>query len=194
MTKFILHGGKSRVDCENNRKFYREMFNIDKENVNLLIISFARPKDKWRLPQEEVDKIIRLNPDKQIYFQSATQEGLIRQLEFADLVYLRGGDYTHQLKDILGNVKDLKSHFYGKIISGSSAGFIALAKYYFDQDDDTIQEGLNILPIKAISHFGLPNDYGRDFKKELEELKEYKKEEALETIALKETEFIIKCQ
>lgn len=191
MIKFILHGGKSRIDCKSNRQFYQQLFKLDKKEVNFLVVSFARPIDQQELPKEEINKIIQLNLDKRIDFILAHEERFTKQLEKADCVYFRGGD-TNLLKDILKPIKNLKNYFDGKIIAGSSAGFIVFAKYYFDQDYSAIQKGLDFLPIKAMSHYGLPNSYGESFEKELDELRKYRKEENLETIALRETEYIIR--
>jgi len=190
MIKFILHGGRSQIDCENNRKFYQEIVNLDKKEINFLIVSFAKPKDQ-RDFSEQIEKFIRFNPEKEINFNQASEGNFEEQIKDSDVIYLRGGD-TGSLKKELVKIADLKKPFDGKTVAGSSAGFIVLSKYYYDQDYDKIMEGLNILPIKAISHFGLPNQYGQDFEDELKELEEFKKEEDLETIALKETEFIVK--
>ncbi|MEI6499173.1 MAG: NUDIX domain-containing protein [bacterium] len=190
MIKFILHGGKSRIDCENNRLFYQAMFDFDSDEINLLVVSFAKPEGQ-RDFTEELNKIIKLNPNKKINFEQATEIEFIEQIKKADSIYLRGGD-TDSLKQVLSQFSNFKYLLDGKIIAGSSAGFIALSKYYYDQDYDAIIDGLNILPIKTISHFGLPNQYNLDCVKELEDLDAYKAEEGLETIALKETEFVIK--
>jgi peptidase E len=188
MIKFILHGGKSRIDCENNRKFYQTMFKLDKKEVNFLVVSFSKPKGS-RDFSAELEKIVKLNLHKIINFQPATEEEFEQQIKEADVIYLRGGD-AEPLKKELAALPDLVHLFAGKIVAGSSAGFIVLARYYYDQDYDSILEGLNILPVKAISHYGLPNMYCRDFATEIKNLQEYKKEEGLETIAIKETEFV----
>jgi len=191
MTKFILHGGRVRIDCKSNDEFLKAIFDNGKKDTKFLVAGFARPKGEWDLAPDQIDRIIQLNKEKTIKFRLATKENLVDELEWADTILLRGGD-TLKLIDELKKVKDLKEVFKGKIVAGSSAGFIALAKYFYDQDHDKILDGLNILPIKAISHFNLPNQYNKDCKKELMKLKEYKKKENLETVALKETEFIIR--
>ena len=188
MTKYILHGGKSRIDCENNRKFYKEIFNIDKKEINFLVVSFAKSKDD-RDFSEQLEKMKQLNPDKIIHFVQAVEKEFVKQLKKADVVYLRGGSIKplmHELEKI-----DFKELIKNKIVAGSSAGFCVLAKYFYDNDFDTIGEGLGILPVKAFTHFGLPNQYDYDFDKELKHLQDYKIEENLPTIALRETEFII---
>ncbi len=190
MTRFILHGGNAEADCENNSQFYQEIFDLDKDEVNFLIISFARPLGEWSMPAAKKEKIINLNENKKINFVDATRENFLEELATADSVYIQGGD-TEQLRGVLINFPDLNTLFNSKIIAGSSAGFLVLAKYYYGDLPD-ICDGLNILPIKALSHYGLPNMYNNDFEKELISLKQYQPEENLETIALRETEFIIR--
>ena len=165
------------------------MLNINKKEINLLIVSFARSEDQWELSLEEREKIIRLNYDKEIKFNLATEAKFVSQLKKADSVYLRGGN-CYLITNILKKYSDLKDLFDGKIIAGSSAGVDVLAKYYYDNDYDAIEKGLGVLPIKAICHYGKGNTYGKDFYPKLQKLKNYN--EDLETVALKETEFIIR--
>jgi len=190
MTKFILHGGQSRQDCENNRNFYRAMFDLDKNEINSLVVSFARPTEAWNLPEEEIVKIKTLNPKKIIHFHTASKENFIEELKAADVVYIRGGN-TCKLIVELKKTPNFIELIQDKLVAGSSAGALSLAKYYFSQDDDGISEGLGILPAKMITHFGLPNNYNQSFEPELKTLRDYKKDEALKTIALRETEFVV---
>lgn len=191
MTKYILHGGRTRVDCKSNRDFYRAMFDLDKKSINLLIVPFAKPEEE-RDFSDKLERIKQLNPDKKIIVKQADQKIFEEQITWADVIYLVGGD-TKLLKKELDKIPNLKYLFNNKIVAGSSAGFIVLSKYYFDQDyPDSILHGLNILPIKAISHFGLPNIYNKSFQKELSELEKFHLEEGLETIVLAETEFVVR--
>jgi peptidase E len=166
------------------------MFNLDKKEISFLIVSFARPTEAWDLPEEEIVKIKTLNQNKIIHFHTASKENFIKELKVADVVYVRGGN-TSKLVAELKKTTDFNDLIQGKVVAGSSAGALALAKYYFSQDEDSISEGLGILPAKMITHFGLPNNYNQSFEPELKTLQEYKKEESLKTIALRETEFVI---
>jgi peptidase E len=151
------------------------MLNVPKTEINLLVISFARPEEEWDLPENEREKIIRLNPDKNITFQTASKEDILDQIDWADSIYIRGGRSDRDLLKSLQPAKKILNHLHGKIVAGSSAGLDVISKYFYNIDTDNIEEGLGILPIKAISHYGLPNQYGKDFEKEFEDLKNYKR-------------------
>lgn len=104
------------------------------------------------------------------------------QLKSADVVFLKGG-ITLSLYKILKKVPNLEKSFSGKIIAGSSAGALVLAKYYYDGDYDTYNEGLGILPIKMICH------WGEQRHSKLEDLKKFG--EKLEIYAIPEEKFVI---
>jgi hypothetical protein len=186
MTKYILHGGETKIENGHNANFFRELI---KGNSKILLCYFASAEDVWlKKFNQDMNRIQALDKNKHIEFMMANPQDFAEQVDWADAIYFRGGS-GHLMRDILSG-KISKDNLKDKIVAGSSAGVNVLAKYYYDQDYRTIEEGLGILPIKTITHFGEGSKYPADYEKIKKDLKNYK--EDLEVIALPETEFIIK--
>ena len=172
MTKFILHGGNTRIDNQDNKDFFVEFtkgFNVDK-NINILLVYFAKDILKWKnLAKEDAKRIINLTKNKSITFEIANEKDFENQLKKADVVYFRGGD-TYKLLEELKKISNLNLLFNNKTIVGSSAGVCVLFKYFYDNDYDKFDQGLGILNMKAFCHYDKSN------KNKLRGLEEYKKD------------------
>ena len=174
MTKFILHGGYTSIDCENNKNFFLSAVE-GLENPKTLLVYFAREEDTWDERYKE-DKG-RFKGETKM----ASKENFSEEIEEADVIYLRGGD-TELLLTELREV-DFKDLIEGKVVAGSSAGAYALVKYFYNNDNTTLKEGLGILNVKVFCH------YTDDDKENLENLKNYK--EDLKTYVLRDGEFVV---
>lgn len=155
MTKYILHGGHAGRQSPDNKKFFLEMVNGSSEKINVLVVLFAREKEIWNEKFEEDKRnFSSASPQKVFSFVLATDKTstFIEQIKHADVIYLKGGN-THWLQDRLAKIPDLKNLLSGKVIAGSSAGALVLSKYYYENDNDTYNEGLGILPIKTFCHY-----------------------------------------
>ena len=181
MTKYILHGGETKVKNKSNSDFFRELVKSRKKNLVVLLVYFAKPKARWKeLVGEDIPRVTRLNKNKKINFIVADEKKFADQAKKAGSIYIRGGkDSLLQRKIKKFNLKKL---FQGKTVAGSSAGANQLAKYYFSTDALKIRKGLGILPIKTFCHF-------KNNKKELENLKKYK--EDLKIYTIPETKFVV---
>ncbi len=185
MTKYILHGGATKIDSEENNKFFKEIVADLADYSRVLLIYFARDEDTWenRLSQEE-KKFNLAAGEKKILLTVATKNipQLIEDIKDSDAIYICGGD-TPKLIDVIKEVPDLKSLLQNKTIAGSSAGAYVLSKYYYSKDLKSIGEGLGILPIKSFCH------YFETDEKEVKELEDYK--EKLELLKIPETKFMV---
>ena len=173
MTKFILHGGNTRLDNEDNKNFYNE---VTKSAKNILCIYFAREKDKWEESFE--------NDKKKTNFKNlilANEKGIEDQIKEADTIWIRGG-HTDILKEKLSKI-NFKKLIEGKTVAGSSAGVYVLVKYYFSNSKRYIGEGFGILNVKAFCH------YTDEERESLEKLKQHK--EKLETIILPDCKYVV---
>jgi peptidase E len=189
MTKYILHGGRARIENKSNKRFFEEILNISNKEVTVLLLNFAKPKSKWpEYVKSEKKWFRKAARDKKVNFIIADTTNVVEQIKKSDVIYMAGGD-GHLIKKELDKVPNLAKLFNGKTVAGSSAGTNVLAKYFFTNDYDRIEAGLGILPIKTICHIGKGNMYGKDYAKEIKQLEKYHPE--FETIALKETEYKI---
>jgi len=185
MTKYILHGGAAKRETEDNKKFFVEITKNLSDTANLLVVCFAKEKNIW----DEVFKNVKLtfssaSPEKQIQFVLASKDtrAFIEQIKTANAIYILGGE-TRVLRDYLAKVDDLEKLWSGKVIAGSSAGVLALARYWYENDDDTYNKGLGIFPFKLFCH------YTKEKSDKLDKLKEYGDDSEVRTI--EEEKFLI---
>jgi peptidase E len=180
MTKFILHGGETKVDSSDNAAFFREM---GKGGLRVLCVYFAREKEGWAERFEEDKKNFSLAwPEKKFEFSLAEEKSFIEQAKNADVVYMRGGR-TRRIFEFFKPIKNLKELFKGKTVGGSSAGACVLSRYYYSTSQDRIYEGTGVLPIKVFCH------YNEGKKDKLEELKKHG--EDLPVYAIEEQKMIV---
>ncbi|MBT6691076.1 type 1 glutamine amidotransferase-like domain-containing protein [Candidatus Parcubacteria bacterium] len=185
MTKYILHGGAAKRPTEANKKFFAEVTKSLLNPVNLLIVCFAKDKNIW----DEVFTNIQVtfsaaSPDQQIKFTLASDDTklLTEQIKTTDAIYMLGGN-TKMLRDYLAKVENLENLWQDKIVAGTSAGALTLASYWYENDDDSYNQGLGIFPFKLFCH------YDAEKSEQLEKLKTYGDNSEVKTIA--EEEFFI---
>ena len=155
MTKYVLHGGSSSRDILNNKEFFREITANLADSATILVVCYAIEHRDWNTVIEADKKIFsRTIPDKDLKFLLADKEinTFLDQIRSADAIYIHGGN-SHILKDYLDKIIDLESVWKDKVIAGSSAGALVLGKYFYENDDDTCNEGLGILPFKIFCHY-----------------------------------------
>jgi len=186
MIKYILHGGYVKIKNENNKKYFKETMKSNKKKLIVLLVYLARKEEKWK----ELEKIDKKNlsnaksKGQSIKFVVASKETekLRRQIETADILFIRGGRDAPLFR-AFRKIKNLKLLLQGKTVSGTSAGAYLLSKYCYNMDYNHIDKGLGLLPIKTYCH------YKPSRKPKLEMLKKYK--EKLKTIVLADTEFVV---
>lgn len=156
MTKYILHGGGTKRQTEDNKKFFAEIVRDLDDGANILCAYFAvADKETWA---ERLDKfkmrIAEVAPQKVFNFILADDktEVFVGQIKKADVIYLHGGD-TNLLKNKLKEVDNFAELVQGKIVVGSSAGAYVLSKYYYTNSGLEVDEGLGLLPIKTFCHY-----------------------------------------
>ena len=153
MTKYILHGGFTRVDNNQNNLFFAEFLKDVKNNGKVLLVFFAAEGD--RIDSLFADIVRQCESQlngRQVTFIQATLETFGEQLKESDAIYLHGGN-TPTLISVLKNYPNLEEMFSGKIIAGSSAGAYALATLGTSHTEEHIREGLGFLPIRLVCHF-----------------------------------------
>jgi len=153
MIKFVLHGGYTSKVNRDNSGFYREMTKDKKGNLKVLLNYFARKKeDIERLSRQDIRKFKKYTANKDLEFKIAKSDNLGKQLEWANVMYMRGG-LTEWLTKKLSKTPNLEKLFDNKVIGGSSAGVYTLVNYYYGNDSKKIGKGLGILHIKAYCHY-----------------------------------------
>jgi peptidase E len=184
MTKYILHGGAWQKEA-GYKDFFLEMVKGLASPINVLCVYFAREKKEWSsCLAEDKAKFTLAAPSKKLNVLMADTSPTIftQQIKKADIIYLRGGD-SHILQKYLEKINNIENLWRDKVVGGSSAGALVLSKYYFENDDNTFNKGLGILPVKIICH------YTKDMEDKLKKLRE--SGEKSKIYAIPEEKFIV---
>ncbi len=154
-TKFILHGGfNAEKSDEDNSNFYTEILKDTPEVIHLLLVPFAKDSDRVAPAVHKVSaEFVKNNKwNKHIEIKVATEEGFLKQLEWANVMYFHGG-VSLKLLDTLRQFPNIETYLPDKTVAGESAGANVWARYFYSPKADSVSEGLGILPIKIIPHF-----------------------------------------
>lgn len=193
MTKYILYSGGSNP--EKASLFNNEILKGLGVQPKILFCFFARAREDW---EELFDKYKNnflktiegnIKPEMELAFPDKFSE----QVKKNDVVILLGGD--DYLLQYWLNQYSLPKIWEGKVVASSSAGSNALVNSFWTCDWRKSIDGLNILPIKFISHFnsnfGDNDPRGKiDWKKAYKEISEYGNK-SLEVNALEEGDFMV---
>lgn len=191
MTKYILHGGETGVPNKHNEAFYQEWVkDFDDDKVpSILLVFFSRPDEIWdKLEKSDKERFAKYTNNRKAKFTVADNDmGIFKkQIEEADVIYVRGGE-PQKIVDTILTIKDeFLSLINGKVYAGSSAGVMFLSNYSRSADRDW-GKWLGLLPINSIVH------YTEEIHKEtLDKFKKENPDNNNEYILLPETEFIVK--
>ncbi|MFO0703860.1 MAG: Type 1 glutamine amidotransferase-like domain-containing protein [Patescibacteria group bacterium] len=182
MTKYFLHGGEFHGGGGLDTNYFSHLFQIDKNQINVLAVYFARPLAKWDYLFEEDSRLMKSSTDKSIEIRMASIDSFAEDLEWADVVFYKGGDGP-RLTEALSHFGNLREKYEGKNIGGTSAGANAHAKYYYSRIGDRVIKGLGVINFNVFTH------YEDKLGIELQKLREVG--ENLQIITIPEGEFVI---
>lgn len=177
ITKFILVGGYPHKAADGGKAFCEELVKGASEPVKFLDCLFARPEETWEKGHAQDKELFGNNlPSKQLDMVPADPVKFIEHIKWADVIYIRGGS-NEALRGALAKHPGWVEALKGKTLAGSSAGANMLSKYFWSPDSLRCGDGLGVLPIKVIVHYG--SDYNApnvDWNKAEAELREYKED------------------
>ena len=179
MTKYILHGGASKKDTDDNKKFFRAITTNLPNSATILVVCYMMEGKNWDEVLEADKKTFsRIAPNKNLNLVLADKQtsAFLNQIKNADAIYMHGGN-THILKEYLDKIPDLENIWKDKVVVGTSAGALVLAKYWYENDDNTYNIGLGIMPFKLFCH------YSDEKSDKLEKLKRFGENIEVRTIA-----------
>ena len=185
-TKYILVGGYIWKAKDGGKAFCAELVKkINKNPIRILDCMFARKKEDWQKILEN-DQLFFSKFIKNFNLELADPDKFIEQVKNSDVIFLRGG-FTHKLFELLNKDLSWIKEINEKVLVGTSAGGEVIAKYYHVLSSNRTGDGFGLLPIKFIPHWKA-NDFDEveenfDWDKALKELKEYKEDLPIYTLA-----------
>ena len=191
MSRFILIGGcQEKADL---KAISKAIFTGNKSPLNFLVCLFARNKNLWdwnSLFDENKAFFTALLPEQKISFVLANESDFTAQVETADVIYFSGGDSIPLYSALARIGNEWVAKLKNKTIIGTSAGTDLLSKYNYDFQQYALDEGMGIVPVKTIVHYGERDGYylNTDWESISALLKNYK--EDLPLYRLREGEFV----
>lgn len=158
MTTFLLHGGATSKQNENNNQFFKQLVElVPKNEVHVVLCYWARPKDEHKQLISRDSETISNQTNKHIIFHTAVNPShLSKLLEACDALYVAGGD-DQLIEPYYKELDFLKDKLKNKIYAGSSMGaFLVSESYvlsYDSQDDNSVHTGVGLLPIQILCHW-----------------------------------------
>ncbi len=160
MTKYVLNSGGMKNNIDGARRFFAELVKGLGERPKILLCFFAQPPEIWeaKLP-EYIEAFNDLMPDGVIpSYEMALPATFKQQVEDADIVYCHGGD--DNLAKYWFEKVGVPEVWNGKVVGTNSATTHALSKSFWTCDWRKLDDGLGVIPIKTVAHFG--SAYGND--------------------------------
>lgn len=169
ITTYILAGGNDRASEDYGKRLAQE---ITKYAAKPKILScfFASPAETWQAKASDWKTWFSGCFGANFTYDYAQKDTFLDQIDLSDVIYLHGG-ITQLLLSALPYADELKAHFKGKIIVGSSAGANLLSKKYWSSTKAEPGNGLGLVDINTMVHYGSPDMEGisrtlDDWKKE----------------------------
>jgi peptidase E len=177
MTKFILHGGGEGQGGAIHDDFFKTIIeSLPQTDLKILCIYFAVPDDLVLEKHKVYEDFFAKNnvAQKNIELKIASKENFIEEMQWADILYFRGGETDRLLAQVKKYPNFEKKLLEKKVVAGSSAGVYFLSNYSHSASRDFLYTGLGILPIKVNCHYSPKKDLSRldDLSGELILLKE----------------------
>ena len=157
-TKYILHGGRTTLVNDLNKKFYSTISDSLNKDDTILMCYFAPSENNNQTERGKFEKGVGLFndniPNKKINYVFAERANFIEELRKADVLYIHGGG-TDELFNDLKKYPDFVDEMQKKkLIVGSSAGAYILAEYSIDYPNRSeVMKRFGVLPIKIFCHF-----------------------------------------
>lgn len=161
-TTYILHGGENSRQVSSNEQFWKQLTNlVEGDAANVLICPWARKMSEWQRIYDRDSEQIKLHSNKKHLTINLmkSSEDLTKKNNFYQVVFMVGGEQEF-LEPYVSKLNQIKDHFEGKVIAGSSMGAFMIGAHYIlsadGQSKDTIvRKGLGLLPTNVLCHWNI---------------------------------------
>lgn len=147
---FFLHGGRTWIDSEKNKKFFETLCAYGNK---ILIFPFW-----WESEDYDFNKykkaFLTHNSNKTLSITCADHNitKLIQQITDNEIIFLGWWSVSKHL-EILNKISNLGALLQNKIIAGVSAWAIVRGRAYYSSIKDSLGDGIGLLPIKIMAHY-----------------------------------------
>lgn len=153
MTRYILAGGNDRADGRYGVRLATEIYSRHEGPLRILSCFFSSDPSTWDEKASDWSAWFMRYFGEDVIYSVASPDTFIDQIRASDVVYLHGGDNDRMIHS-LRRYADFKQHIEGKFVIGSSAGANALSRYYWTRSKQQVGEGIGILEIAVMTHYG----------------------------------------
>lgn len=157
-TVFIIAGGNDRKSEDYGFRLSEEVAKHT-NNPKILSCFFSAPREEWEQKAQDWGVWFTKHFTQPFTYDYAKYETLLEQIDAANVVYFHGGD-TKLLFEHLPETHELRKHFKGKIIIGSSAGANMLSVHYWSSTRGGFNEGRAVLDRNVMVHYHAPDASG----------------------------------
>lgn len=157
-TQVILHGGATSKNLPENDKFFAKFTSlVDKEEVKIAMVYFARDRDRWdQVFALDKPRILNQTTKKVIFTLPESPHDLLEMLPVNDAIYIAGGEALN-IEPLFPELSKLKNLLDKKVYLGSSMGAFMASKNYVlssdEQDTTGIHQGIGLLDINVLAHW-----------------------------------------
>lgn len=184
-TRILLHGGYLHAASQSNDEYFTELTRGLQDGDKVLFIGFARTDNRELVDTYNAEKQLILDQtDKKIKVINANRDDLTKQIQGCEAIQITGGS-IQALLEVIKEYPEFLDSIRGKTIGGSSAGAMLFSRFAFHSSTESIIEGLSLIPVKLMVHYGNLDFKGTD--KFFKLLSDY--DNKTELVALKETEW-----
>ncbi len=159
MTTFILHGGATSKDNDQNEYFFSCFSKfVNKPQVRILLCYFSSKRSEWdKLFKRDKPKIIK-NSNKKLSFEIAENAAdLLAKIDDCDVLYVAGGQ-PNLIEPYYPQLDKLTRKLSNKVYIGSSLGTYMVSENYLSSIDNKIHKGIGLLSIQTVCHWDQKED------------------------------------
>lgn len=153
MKRLILMGGRPWVSGDKGGHFTNVLFRYFPASVNLAFCIFAQPESEWDETRNwNISMFDKFSRNRKINYQTMNPENFLAISEWADVIYIPGGN-PFNLHSKLTGYGDLRKIWDGKVVAGSSAGADLFYEAFTYLQDKSMGKSLGWVKATCIPHW-----------------------------------------
>ncbi len=158
MKHLILGGGYLNKAADGGNRWVETLLARTDKEARIAFCLFSRDEHEWVHVLQQQQTIIKQFAGKtRLEFQTMTPSTISKVSEWANVIYITGGDFPARLKSVLQSHGGILELWDDKTICGSSAGANVMCKRYMHLQNKQVEEGLGWVNARLIPHWRAPD-------------------------------------